>query len=246
MNKLITAIVFAGGKGTRMGEGLPKPMRLLNGKPIIYWTLDTLLKAGIKNIYVLVGHQSELVKKIIKNGGYKVKFIKQINLLGTGHAAKFALTKIGKSSSNVLIMYADDSALYSTKTINDLVNTHITHKNKGTLLVLDKFEPTNIGGLKFDNLGHLTGVLTKSDMELNGIKKHMVLCGAMCFNRRWLSKNIGKINKNPKSGEYPLPAIIKIAALKKEYLDTVVLSSQNEWSSINTPEELAIAEKLKN
>jgi 2-C-methyl-D-erythritol 4-phosphate cytidylyltransferase len=39
------AIVVAGGLGTRMGGGMPKQFILLNGKPVLYYTLNAFLSA---------------------------------------------------------------------------------------------------------------------------------------------------------------------------------------------------------
>ncbi|MEO6721580.1 MAG: 2-C-methyl-D-erythritol 4-phosphate cytidylyltransferase [Ferruginibacter sp.] len=39
------AVIVAGGSGSRMQSNLPKQFLLLNGKPVLYYTLDTFLKA---------------------------------------------------------------------------------------------------------------------------------------------------------------------------------------------------------
>lgn len=39
------AVIVAGGSGTRMNTSLPKQFLLLNGKPILYYTLHTFLEA---------------------------------------------------------------------------------------------------------------------------------------------------------------------------------------------------------
>jgi 2-C-methyl-D-erythritol 4-phosphate cytidylyltransferase len=49
------AVIVAGGTGTRMNTSMPKQFLLLNGKPILYYTLDTFLKSydDLKIILVL-------------------------------------------------------------------------------------------------------------------------------------------------------------------------------------------------
>ena len=39
------AVIVAGGTGTRMGTELPKQFLLLKGKPVLYYTINTFLKA---------------------------------------------------------------------------------------------------------------------------------------------------------------------------------------------------------
>jgi 2-C-methyl-D-erythritol 4-phosphate cytidylyltransferase len=40
-----TAIILAGGKGARMNSATPKQFLLLDGKPVLYYTIDVFLKA---------------------------------------------------------------------------------------------------------------------------------------------------------------------------------------------------------
>jgi 2-C-methyl-D-erythritol 4-phosphate cytidylyltransferase len=40
-----TAIIVAGGNGSRMNKSIPKQFLLLNGKPILYYTIQTFLQA---------------------------------------------------------------------------------------------------------------------------------------------------------------------------------------------------------
>ena len=87
--------------------------------------------------------------------------------------------------------------------------------------------------------------MTKQEMLDASISRHEVVCATFIFDIRWLFENIKLVKKNPLSGEYPLPSLIKIAADKKSYLKTSKLPNHNEWQSINTEEELKEAEVKK-
>lgn len=65
MNKI--AVIVAGGNGTRMNTQLPKQFLLLNGKPVLYYTIDTFLKAysDLKIILVLPEEYIAAGKEII-------------------------------------------------------------------------------------------------------------------------------------------------------------------------------------
>ena len=49
------AVIVAGGTGSRMNTGIPKQFLLLKGKPVLYYTIRTFLKAydDLKIILVL-------------------------------------------------------------------------------------------------------------------------------------------------------------------------------------------------
>ncbi len=62
------AIIVAGGNGTRMGAAMPKQFLLLQQKPLLWYTLDTFLKAfdDIQIILVLPKENKEEGVKIIQ------------------------------------------------------------------------------------------------------------------------------------------------------------------------------------
>lgn len=61
------AVIVAGGNGTRMNANMPKQFMLLNGKPVLYYTIDTFLKAfsDLKIILVLPEEHIAAGKEII-------------------------------------------------------------------------------------------------------------------------------------------------------------------------------------
>ena len=55
------AVVLMAGRGARLGASAPKPLAQLLGRPLISYTFDTLVRAGIKRLYAIVGFQKHLV-----------------------------------------------------------------------------------------------------------------------------------------------------------------------------------------
>ena len=60
------AFILAGGKGTRLSpitkDIIPKPMAVIDGKPIIERTILNLREYGITDIYISVGHLHEKIE----------------------------------------------------------------------------------------------------------------------------------------------------------------------------------------
>ena len=76
-------VILAGGLGTRLSEytkTIPKPMVLVNGKPIIVRIMNFYSKYGFKNFYIALGYKGEIIKKYFKNK----KFGWNIHLIDTG------------------------------------------------------------------------------------------------------------------------------------------------------------------
>lgn len=243
--KNVCAVILAAGRGTRMGSTSPKVLFELGGKPVIFWILETLKNAGVKKVLVVVGYRAELVESRIKEGGFKVEFVEQKKLLGTGYSVQIALKKIPKNFDTLLVLFADDSAFYKSDSIRKFLDFHTKKKNKVTFLTSYLDRPNPIGGLDIDKKGRVLGILRQSQIVNSRLKKYHILCGAFCFDRGWIARNINRIEKSDLSGEYPLPYIYKVALLNGEYVHTFPLEDRNEWVSINTPEEFEYAQKLK-
>lgn len=241
----ICAIVLAGGKGTRMNSSLPKVLHKIAGKPIIFWTLELLKELNFENPIVVTGYEADLVKETIKKGGYEVSFARQEKSLGTADAVSEGLKKAPQDCKTILVLFGDDSALYTPDTIRKFLSYHQNSNHPMIIITVKKDQPTPLGGLEKDGEGNVIGILTQGQMLENGIKENDVVCGAFCFERKWLEENLPRVAKSKISGEYPLPALIKIAADQNLFTGTYELKNPNEWSSINTLEELKRADEVK-
>lgn len=65
-SKHITAVILAGGFGTRIKHllgDLPKPMAPVNGRPFVEWVVRYLATQGIRNVVLSTGHLAETVEK---------------------------------------------------------------------------------------------------------------------------------------------------------------------------------------
>ena len=247
MDKL-GVIVLAGGKGTRMKSRLGKVLVKLWAKPLIFWTLDLLRKLGLlERAVVVTGYRAEIVEKAVKDAGYKVSFARQRSQLGTAHATGVGLkglTKIDRYCRDILVLFGDDSSLYKPGTIRKFIEFHDKRNSVITLLTAKKNKITSLGGLKRVD-GKVVGVLDPDTMKRMEVKEHEIVCGAFLFDRKWLSENLKNAPRSKKSGEYVLPGLIGVAASQGSYPMTYTLSDPREWTSINTPEELKLAQRKK-
>jgi len=86
------AVIVAGGAGVRMGSDLPKQFMLIQGKPVLYYTIKAFLDAfpDIEIILVLPELQMELGKEII-DGYFSASNIR----LTSGGTTRFHSVKNG-------------------------------------------------------------------------------------------------------------------------------------------------------
>jgi dTDP-glucose pyrophosphorylase len=105
------AVILAAGKGTRMGEltnECPKPMLLVQGKPILHHIIDGLHAAEISQVLIVVGHRAEIIQKHFGNGaasGVEISYGVQTVQDGTGKAPEVAKEFVG--TDDFLLTYGD-------------------------------------------------------------------------------------------------------------------------------------------
>lgn len=98
-----TAVILAGGKGTRLqtvANGKPKPLVDVKGQPFLTWQLMYLKSQGIKTAIVLVGHEAEqIIQQYSRHPieGLKIQFVREVTPMGTGGALKNALAHLPDS-----------------------------------------------------------------------------------------------------------------------------------------------------
>src|SRR4030065_434708 len=99
----LNAIITAAGKGTRMKSDLQKVLHEIDEKPMVYYVVEMVKRAGIKRPVVIVGYQAEEVKKILKD--FNCRFVYQRKRLGTGHAVRKAEDKLKNKLGYTIILY---------------------------------------------------------------------------------------------------------------------------------------------
>src|SRR4051794_40851376 len=56
----MTALIVAAGKGERLGGGVPKQYRMLSGKPVLRWAVESLIAhPGVRSTRVVIGKGQE-------------------------------------------------------------------------------------------------------------------------------------------------------------------------------------------
>ena len=112
-----TAIILAGGQGTRMKSPLPKVLHPVAGQPMISRVIQTCRLAGVTDVRVVVGHGQSLVKTVLEP--LNVHAYVQEKQLGTADAVRSS--KLDSIESDVIIMNGDHPLI----TDQDLKKFHI-------------------------------------------------------------------------------------------------------------------------
>lgn len=94
-----TAVIIAGGEGSRLkplSNNKPKAMVVVNGQPMVYWTLRWLKYHGVKNVVLGVAYKKEKIisyLKANKNFDLNVRFSVHTLEGGTAQGFKLAISR---------------------------------------------------------------------------------------------------------------------------------------------------------
>lgn len=105
---MISAIILAGGLGTRLRSvvpDLPKPMAPINGRPFLEHQLDYWIKQGVSHFVLSVGYRHEIIVDHFGNKykGAGLDYVIEKTPLGTGGGLLLAAEKILRDEPFLLL-----------------------------------------------------------------------------------------------------------------------------------------------
>ncbi len=156
------ALVLSGGEGTRLRPitySFAKQLIPVANKPILFYVLEDIANAGIKEVGIIVGETREAIKEAVKDGnqwGLNVTYILQKEPLGLAHAVKIAENFI---CDEPFVMYLGDNILRSG--IKNFVNEY-GNSNEDFVILLNEVEhPEQFGVAVLDEKGRVEKLVEK-------------------------------------------------------------------------------------
>jgi bifunctional UDP-N-acetylglucosamine pyrophosphorylase/glucosamine-1-phosphate N-acetyltransferase len=234
----VTAVLLAAGQGTRMKSDLPKVLHPLAGKPMLWHTLQAVKQASTEKPVVIIGHGADKVSDFV--GGEAVCVLQEPQL-GTGHATMQAEIVLKGKSDYVIVTYAD-MPLLRGETYQQLVETQRQNTGPISMLTVLAEDPRGFGRIVRKEDDTVAAIVEEyvATPEQKAIKELNV--GAYCFSADWLWEALGRIQKNPKKGEYYLTDTIELAVGDGLPVQALVHDDLIETIGINTRVHLAEAE----
>jgi len=239
-------VILAAGKGVRMNSNLPKVLVPLSGRPIIEYLLRSITEAEVDGRPIIVASPDnrEIMEKTLAS--YNCDYAIQEEQLGTGHALACARGLFGPEVKNVISFYGDHPFVRSD-TVKKLVASH-----KGVITMVtvrvDDFDDYRRNFYYWGRIirgedGEVKKIVEFKDAteEEKNIKE--VNPGFYCFNKDWVCANIDKLKNDNKQKEYYLTDLIGLAFAQGHKINTITIDPR-QAVGINSPEELAVAEKL--
>ncbi len=140
------AIILCAGLGTRLYPltlSMSKHLIPLANKPILFYSLEMMRDAGIKEVGLIIGEKNNDIKDAVSDGsqwGLKVTYILQQNPKGLAHAANVAQKFVGKDP---FVMYLGDNLL--KEGLTGFVKSFNQNKPNALILLYHVDNPSQFG-----------------------------------------------------------------------------------------------------
>ncbi|MBA7504676.1 UTP--glucose-1-phosphate uridylyltransferase [subsurface metagenome] len=108
------ALILSGGRGTRLRpitHTSAKQLLPVANKPILFYGIEAVKEAGIKNVGIVVGETKNEIRDAVGRGkkwGINISYIEQEKPLGLAHAVKISQDFIGDDN---FVMYLGDNLI---------------------------------------------------------------------------------------------------------------------------------------
>jgi bifunctional UDP-N-acetylglucosamine pyrophosphorylase / glucosamine-1-phosphate N-acetyltransferase len=233
------AVILAAGEGKRMKSHTPKVLHRVCGKEMVNHVIDTMRKAELKDVNVIIGKGAEEVKK--GTVGREVSYSLQDKQLGTGHAVMCSKEFL-QGKKGVVAIFTGDAPLIKEDTVRKLFSFY--EEGGYSAVILTSIVPNPAGyGRVIRGQSGVEKIVEHKDCDEEELKVQEINAGMYCFDIESLLESLGKLNNNNAQGEYYLTDVIGILRSEGEKVGALVTDFV-ETLGVNSRIELAEAEKI--
>lgn len=172
-------LVLAGGHGTRLRPLTftgNKHMLPIANKPMLFYGLEHLSNAGIKEIGLVLGPIKEGVRELVGNGSNleaRITYIDQPEPKGLAHAVLVAESFL---KGDPFVMYLGDNLL--KQGVRPLINNFFNYNSDCVICVTPVKNPAQYGIVELDSKGNIIRLVEKPKES----PSNLALAGAYLFN----------------------------------------------------------------
>lgn len=222
-------IVLAGGSGTRLHPltlAMSKQMMPVYDKPMIYYPLSTLMKAGIREILIIsTPHDIGHFEKLLGDGsklGCRFEYVVQEVPNGLAQAFVLGADFIGDDSVALIL---GDNIFYGTALGKTLSRN--TEPKGGVVFAYHVSDPERYGVVDFDENNKAISIEEKPDKP----RSNFAVPGLYFYNNSVVQ--IARELEPSARGEYEITDVNK-KYLRREQLEVEILDRGTAWLDTGT------------
>lgn len=237
----ICGVILAAGEGSRLKSSRPKHLQKICGWPLLVHSIKNLRSAGIQELSVVLGDKISQEESLLLD---KVKVVHQKDKLGTADAFLKAVEALYPRYRNFLLLYVD-VPLIRPQTLKRLQLWHLKQGASLTFLSMKLEDPRGYGRIIRDESGKVVEIKEEDLLQKEEKYIQEVNVGVYLFKgSEILLQGLRRIAPKGKKREKYLTQIIPYYYRKNLKVASFLLDDSKEGLGINTPEQLAQANRL--
>lgn len=242
------AIMLAAGKGSRLGKytkNNTKCMLEVNGVTLLERTINSLLKANIHKLILVLGYQKENVKKFIKDKELDKKidiyYIENDDYDITNNIYSLYMAKEEFSKDDTILLESD--LIYEESIIKDLVKSE--YENAAVIAKYEKWMDGTVTTI--DDNNNILEFIEKQNFNYDNIDHYYKTVNIYKFSRDYITNFYvpfleSYVKAYGKNSYYELVLKV-ISSINNSLLKGFVLKNE-KWYEIDDCQDLDIAELL--
>jgi bifunctional UDP-N-acetylglucosamine pyrophosphorylase / glucosamine-1-phosphate N-acetyltransferase len=234
-NKDVAILILAAGKGTRLKSSLAKVLHSAGGRPLIEHVVRSCVAVKPRKIIIVVGHQAELVQKVVEP--FSVQTVLQQPQNGTGHALLVSRRAIG--ASKYVVVLPGDAPLVRPETIRALIQKHKSGQAAATILTAVLANPSGYGRILRKGGDAVAAIVEESQLAPEQQELNEINSSVYCFTVAKLWPALAQVQPNNKHHEIYLTDAIGVLNAKGETVLAEVAPDAREMLGCNTRADLA-------
>ncbi len=235
----LAVVVLAAGQGTRMKSAHAKVLHTLGGRPLVCHVLEATRALAASRVVVVVGHQADAVKQAC--AGYDVRFARQEEQRGTGHAVQVACASALRDFTGDVVILYGDVPLLRGETLVRLVCRHRELGATLTLLTTVLDEPFGYGRIVRGADGRLERIVEERDASPAEREIREVNPGIYCVRADFLARALAGLRADNAQGELYLTDVVGAAVGEGALVATEPVPPR-EVAGVNSRADLAALE----
>lgn len=231
-------IILAAGKGTRlypMTYPVCKPLLPIYDKPMIYYPLDVLLRAGIRDVLVITppNGETESFQKLLGDGsalGISISYIEQPTPRGIADALILGEEFIG--GDRVCLVLGDN--IFFSPVFEESLRQALEQEDGATIFGYYVNDPRPFGVVEFDGQGNVLSLEEKPKQP----RSNYIVPGLYFYDAQ--ASGIAKGLKPSARGELEITDV-NVEYMRRGQLKVALLDQDFTWYDAGTADSLLLA-----
>ena len=230
-------LILSGGSGTRLRpltHTSAKQLIPIANKPNLFYAIEDVVNAGVKEIGIIVGHTKKEVMEAVGDGskwGVKVTYIEQDAPRGIAHAVLISEKFLG---SEPFVLYLGDNVLKGG--INEFVEEFEKSDASASVMLTKVKDPQRFGVAEIDSKGRIISLEEKPKQP----KSDLALVGIYLF-RKPIFEAVKRIKPSWRNELEITEAIAYLVSHKHKVTTQIV---KGWWKDTGKPEDILEANRL--